>query len=128
MEHLPDLHTTIKHLKKLLTKQGRILFALPNVDSFDAKKYREFWAAYDVPRHLYHFSQNTFKKLLKQHGMKVKIIMPMRFDAFYVSLLSERYKNKYFNYTKSFINGCISNSYARKNKNNYSSLIYIVKK
>lgn len=128
LEHLPDLHNAIKHLKKLITKQGRILFALPNVDSFDAKKYIEFWAAYDVPRHLYHFNQITFKKLMKVHGMKIKKIIPMKFDAFYVSLLSESYKNKYFNYTKSIINGCKSNSYANKNKNNYSSLIYIVKK
>jgi 2-polyprenyl-3-methyl-5-hydroxy-6-metoxy-1,4-benzoquinol methylase len=128
LEHIPDIHNTIKHLKKLLTKQGRMLFALPNVDSFDAIKYKEYWAAYDVPRHLYHFNQNTFNKLMKAHDMKVKSIVPMRFDAFYVSLLSERYKNKYFNYTKSIINGCKSNSYASKNKNNYSSLIYIVKK
>lgn len=128
LEHLPDIHTTIKHLKKLLTKKGRIVFALPNVDSFDALKYKEFWAAYDVPRHLYHFNKYTFKKLMKKHGMKVKKILPMRFDAFYISLLSERYKNKYFNYIKSFINGCKSNSYAKKNQNNYSSLIYIVTK
>ena len=128
LEHLPDIHSTLKHLKKLLTKKGRMVFALPNVDSFDAVKYREFWAAYDVPRHLYHFNPYTFRMLMKKHGMKVKKIMPMRFDAFYISLLSERYKNKYFNYTKSFINGCKSNSYARKNQNNYSSLIYIVAK
>jgi 2-polyprenyl-3-methyl-5-hydroxy-6-metoxy-1,4-benzoquinol methylase len=128
LEHLPDIHSTIKHLKKLLIKKGRIIFALPNVDSFDALKYNEHWAAYDVPRHLYHFNQKTFKKLMKKHGMKVKKILPMRFDAFYISLLSERYKSKYFNYIKSIINGCKSNSYARKNQNNYSSLIYIVSK
>jgi 2-polyprenyl-3-methyl-5-hydroxy-6-metoxy-1,4-benzoquinol methylase len=128
LEHMPDLHSTIMHLKKLLSKQGRILFALPNIDSFDARKYKEFWAAYDVPRHLYHFNQNTFKKLMMEHKMKVTAIMPMHFDSFYVSLLSERYKNKYFNYINSFISGCKSNSYAKKNDNNYSSLIYIVKK
>jgi 2-polyprenyl-3-methyl-5-hydroxy-6-metoxy-1,4-benzoquinol methylase len=128
LEHLPDIHANIKHLKKILAKGGRILFALPNVDSFDSKIYKEYWAAYDVPRHLYHFNQNTFKKLMKQHGMEVKKIIPMKLDAFYISLLSERYKNKYFNYIKSFISGWKSNSYAKKNKNNYSSLIYIVKK
>jgi 2-polyprenyl-3-methyl-5-hydroxy-6-metoxy-1,4-benzoquinol methylase len=127
-EHMPDLHKALKHLKKLLLKQGRIVFALPNFDSYDAEKYKEFWAGYDVPRHLYHFNQNTFKRLMKEHGMKVKTILPMRFDAFYVSLLSERYQNKYFNYIRSFINGCKSNSYAKKNNKNYSSLIYVVKK
>ncbi len=128
LEHLPELHKTIKHLKKLLSKQGRIIFALPNVDSYDARKYKEHWAAYDVPRHLYHFNQITFKKLMKIHNLKINSIHPMKFDSYYVSLLSESYKSKYFNYTKSFINGWISNTYAKKNKNNYSSLIYIVKK
>ena len=128
LEHLPDLNKTIKHLKKLLAKQGRILFALPNVDSYDSRKYKEYWAAYDVPRHLYHFNQITFKKLMKKHELKIEEILPLRFDAYYISLLSENYKNKYFNYAKSLLNGCKSNGYAKKNNNNYSSLIYIVKK
>jgi len=127
-EHLPELNKTIKQLQKLLVKNGRILFALPNVDSYDAQKYKEFWAGYDVPRHLYHFNPYTFKKLMKKHGLKIENILPMRFDAYYVSLLSEKYKNKYFSYIKSFLSGCKSNSYAKKNKNNFSSLIYIVKK
>lgn len=128
LEHLPELNKTIKHLKNMLSVRGRLIFALPNVDSYDAKKYKEYWAAYDVPRHLYHFSQITFKKLMKNHDLKVESVYPMRFDSYYVSLLSESYKNKYFNYSKAFISGWLSNSYARKNKNNYSSLIYIVKK
>lgn len=128
LEHLPELHKTIKHLKKLLSKQGRLIFALPNVDSYDAGKYKEHWAAYDVPRHLYHFNQITFKKLMAIHNLKVRAIRPMKFDSYYVSLLSERYKNKYFNYIKALLTGCKSNRYGLKNKNNYSSLIYIVKK
>lgn len=128
LEHLPELNKTINHLEKLLAKQGRLIFALPNVDSYDAKKYKEHWAGYDVPRHLYHFSQVTFKKLIKNHNLKVESIQPMKFDSYYVSLLSESYKNKYFNYSRAFLSGWKSNSYARKNNNNYSSLIYIVKK
>ena len=128
LEHLPELNKTIKHLKQLISNTGHIIFALPNVDSYDAKKYKEHWAGYDVPRHLYHFSPVSFKKLMKNHNLKVKSIHPMKFDSFYVSLLSENYKNRFFNYTRAFINGWKSNSYARKNKNNYSSLIYIVKK
>lgn len=128
LEHLPDLNGSITHLTKLLTARGRLFIALPNFDSYDAKKYRDFWAGYDVPRHLYHFNQSTFLRLLKKHHLRIERIVPMRFDAFYVSLLSEKYKNKYFNYIRSFITGCSSNSYARKNNLNYSSLIYIVKK
>ena len=128
LEHLPELHKTVRHLKKLLAKQGLLVFALPNVDSYDARKYKEYWAGYDVPRHLFHFNQITFKKLMKIHNLKIKSIHPMKFDSYYVSLLSESYKNKYFNYTKSILTGWKSNTYARKHKNNYSSLIYIVKK
>lgn len=128
LEHLPELNKTIKQLKILLHKEGRLIFALPNVDSYDANKYREHWAAYDVPRHLYHFSQISFKKLMKNHNLKVESIHPMKFDSYYVSLLSESYKSKYFNYSKAFLSGWKSNSYGHKNNNNYSSLIYIVKK
>jgi 2-polyprenyl-3-methyl-5-hydroxy-6-metoxy-1,4-benzoquinol methylase len=128
LEHLPELNKTIQHLKNILSARGRLIFALPNVDSYDAKKYKEYWAAYDVPRHLYHFSQFSFKKLMKNHNLKVESIHPMKFDSYYVSLLSESYKNKFFNYSRALISGWLSNSYARKNKNNYSSLIYIVKK
>jgi len=128
LEHLPDLNATIDHLKKLLAQKGIILFALPNVDSYDANKFKEYWAGYDVPRHLYHFNPATFKNLMKNHNLKVKAIYPMKFDAFYVSLLSGNYKNSYFNYFKAFVTGWKSNSYARRNKNQYSSLIYIVKK
>lgn len=128
LEHLPDLHKKIKYLKKLLSKNGFMLFALPNVDSFDAQKYKEYWAAYDVPRHLYHFNQNTFKKLMRIHDLKVINTRPLRFDSFYVSLLSEKNKTNKSNYLKSFLTGSKSNSYGLRNNNNYSSLIYIVKK
>ena len=128
LEHLPDLNKTITHLMKLLTVRGRLVIALPNVDSYDAKKYGNFWAGYDVPRHLYHFNQPTFQRLMRKHNLKIERVIPMRFDAFYVSLLSEKYQNKYFNYIRSFVTGCISNSYGRNNNLNYSSLIYIVKK
>lgn len=127
IEHMPDLHKTITQLKQLLKPHGFIIFALPNVDSYDAKKYKEYWAAFDVPRHLYHFNQNTFKRLMRQHDLKLQKIIPMRFDAFYVSLLSERYQNRRLSYIKAFINGWKSNSYGQRNQKNYSSLIYIVK-
>jgi len=128
LEHIPDLHNTVKHLKKLLSSNGFILFALPNVDSFDANKYKEYWAAYDVPRHLYHFNQKSFKKLMRIHDLKIIDTKPMRFDSFYVSLLSEKNKTNSSNYLKSFLTGSKSNSYGLRNNNNYSSLIYIVKK
>jgi hypothetical protein len=101
---------------------------MPNSDSYDCQLYKEFWAGYDVPRHLYHFNQATFKALIKLSKMKLLEVIPMKLDAYYVSMLSEKYKNKKNNYLRSVLMGYKSNSWAAKNNNNYSSLIYIIRK
>ena len=128
LEHIPELNKTFKILKSKLSNTGKFLIAVPNYQSFDAMHYREFWAAYDVPRHLYHFSMKTMQLFLNNHGLNIYRIIPMKFDSFYVSLLSEKYKYGKSNYIKSFINGYKSNIYAKYNNNNYSSLIYIAGK
>lgn len=127
-EHIPDIHETLSHLKYLLTGKGYLVMALPNHKSYDAKKYESSWAGYDVPRHLSHFNQKSFKTLAKIHDLRIKDILPMKMDAFYISLLSEKYKTNRNRYVKSFITGLKSNSYAKKNHHEYSSLIYILKK
>lgn len=125
LEHIPNLNLSLSILKEKLDTNGKLLIAVPNHKSFDAKLYKEYWAAYDVPRHLYHFSFETMKLLLKKHGLKIINVLPMKLDSFYVSLLSEKYKTGNTNYIRSFVNGYKSNIYAKKNKNNYSSVIYI---
>lgn len=131
LEHLHDLNGTLKKFHGLLKESGTIFIAVPNLKSHDAKFYKSFWAAYDVPRHLWHFSQDNMKMLLSNHGFKLVDILPMKMDSFYVSLLSESYQNpnqsKPINLLKALIRGLISNLKARKNKN-YSSLIYIAKR
>jgi 2-polyprenyl-3-methyl-5-hydroxy-6-metoxy-1,4-benzoquinol methylase len=127
LEHVLDLNTTLDTLKSLLSKDGIMIIAVPNPDSYDAQYYKEYWAGYDVPRHLYHFNKKSLIQLLKKHSLKLVETLPMKFDSFYVSLLSEKYKSGYNNFIKSFINGYKSNSYARKNSDKYSSIIYILK-
>ena len=98
---------------------------MPNYESKDARIYKEYWAAYDVPRHLYHFSKNSLELLTKKHQMKIKKILPMPFDSFYVSLMSEKYKcnkSSLNSFKNAIVNGIISN----KEKNNNSSILYIV--
>ena len=124
LEHLPELNETVNFLKSKLVSRGKLLLAVPNLNSWDASEYQEYWAAYDVPRHLYHFSQQSMATLLKNHDLKIVRTIPMKLDAFYVSLLSEKYRNGATNFFKSFINGYKSNSYAKKTSD-YSSLIYI---
>lgn len=128
LEHIADLKSTLQNLIEKIDQSGKLIIAVPNPESYDAKVYQEHWAAYDVPRHLYHFTQNSLAQLLKGMNLKIDSIQPMKFDAFYVSLLSEKYKTGTSNYLKSFLNGYKSNSYAKKNNKNYSSLIYIISK
>ncbi|WP_298762890.1 class I SAM-dependent methyltransferase [uncultured Polaribacter sp.] len=126
LEHVENLADYIKNLKVLLKPNGRIVIAVPNFKSYDAKLYKEYWAAFDVPRHLWHFSQNSIHKLFGTIHMEVEKTLPMKFDAYYVSLLSEKYKTGKMNPIKAFYNGFISNRKA-KQTSEYSSLIYVIK-
>lgn len=127
LEHLPDLDSQINKITSLLDEDGTLIVAVPNFQSYDARYYKEYWAAYDVPRHLSHFSQLSIKKLFAKNGMKIEKINPMIFDSFYVSLLSEKYKHGKRKFFKAFLVGLKSNVWAWKTKE-YSSLLYILKK
>ncbi len=127
LEHVYDLEEYISNLEKLLKPNGSLLIAVPNFNSFDAKYYGKFWAAYDVPRHLWHFSQKSIVKLFGKRNLKVVQTLPMKFDSYYVSLLSEKYKTGISNPVKAFRIGFQSNIKASTSKE-YSSLIYILKK
>ncbi|MFY0712134.1 class I SAM-dependent methyltransferase [Seonamhaeicola sp. NFXS20] len=126
LEHLPNLEEHVSIFKKLLKPNGVLIIAVPNYKSYDAKFYKQFWAAYDVPRHLWHFNKISISKLFSKISMKVEKIKPMWFDAFYVCLLSEKYKTGKMNFIKAFLNGFVSNFKSFTSKE-ASSLIYIIK-
>jgi 2-polyprenyl-3-methyl-5-hydroxy-6-metoxy-1,4-benzoquinol methylase len=126
LEHVPDLEFQIKELKRLIKPNGTILIAVPNFNSFDANYYGKFWAAFDVPRHLWHFSKTAIDKLFAVENLKLVKIVPMKFDSFYVSLLSEKYKNGRMNFLRAFWIGWKSNRYGKRNME-YSSHIYVIK-
>lgn len=128
LEHVHRLHEYLDQLKALLKPEGVLLIAVPNYTSYDAAYYGQYWAAYDVPRHLYHFSPESMRRLLQQHDLTVKAIKPMWFDSFYVSLLSEKYKTGKASLVKGFLRGCISNMKAWGQQQKCSSLIYVVGK
>lgn len=127
LEHLPELDNHIEIFESLLKPNGRLIIAVPNYKSFDAAHYEKYWAAFDVPRHLWHFSQQSISKLVQQKKMILIKTLPMLFDAYYVSLLSEKYMNGFMNPLKAFWIGWQSNRKA-KHTTEYSSLIYIIKK
>lgn len=130
LEHIPDPNDLLQKLKQQLNTDGLIFVAVPNHESFDAHHYQQYWAAYDVPRHLWHFSKDTMKAILFKNGLTLDSIVPMKLDAYYVSLLSEKYMNgnKYSLITpfKAILNGWRSNTKASE-ENKYSSLIYIAR-
>ena len=127
LEHVENLSEYISILKNMLADHGKLIIAVPNFKSDDANYYKEFWAAFDVPRHLWHFSQESIAKLFSAVNMMVEKTLPMKFDAYYVSLLSEKYKSGKMNPIKSFYRGFVSNLKAKRTTE-YSSLIYILKK
>ncbi|WP_152973309.1 class I SAM-dependent methyltransferase [Lacinutrix mariniflava] len=126
LEHLPNLESQVATLKKLLKPNGTLVIAVPNFKSYDALHYKNFWAAFDVPRHLWHFSKDSISKLFLKEGMKVEKTLPMVFDSFYVSLLSEKYKRSFLKLLPAFLIGLRSNIKAKRS-GEYSSLIYVIK-
>lgn len=124
LEHVTDLDQTLNFFKSKLSSNGALIIAVPNYKSADAKHYGEFWAAYDVPRHLYHFEPKTITQLLDRFGFALERKLPMKFDSFYVSMLSEKYKTGSIRYLNAFFSGLKSNLSAGQDMN-YSSLIYV---
>lgn len=127
LEHVHYLNERMNQLYKLLKPDGTMFIAIPNSNSWDAKNYKEFWDGYDVPRHLYHFNQNSFKLLMEKHGFKIVETKPLLFDAPYISMRSETHKQNNLTMIRGAINGLISNNNASM-KNDYSSLLFVVKK
>jgi SAM-dependent methyltransferase len=127
LEHVHDLKAYVDHFRALLKPGGTLIIAVPNYTSLDAARYGSSWAAYDVPRHLYHFSPASMDRLLQPAGLTVTGLKPMWFDSFYVSMLSERYLNGHDNLLGAVFTGLRSNLKAWGNTGKCSSVIYIAK-
>ena len=128
LEHVHDLNQRMEKITQILKPSGTLIIAVPNSSSFDADHYKKFWAAYDLPRHLYHFSPESILSLAKNHHFSVREILPMKMDAYYISLLSEKYSKGKPGYLKAIKNGFSSNSYACTHQKRYSSQIFILSK
>ena len=126
LEHLPDYKQQLNKLKTLLKPSGRLFIAVPNFRSYDAAYFRQHWAAYDVPRHLWHFSKKAMVSIFDELEMEIERIHPMIFDAFYVSLLSTKYQSGRYKLFKALWVGFLSNLKATKT-GEYSSLVFVVK-
>lgn len=128
LEHVHDLHPYLERLKAVVSKAGRIFIAVPNYTSYDAAFYGPDWAAYDVPRHLYHFSPDAMESLLSRHGLQLQYSHPMWYDSFYISMISEKYRNGKSNLPAAVYRGLVSDVKAFVDKAKCSSLIYVAAK
>ena len=128
MEHLEHLHDTWDKLKEILRPEGILVIAVPNCSSFDAQIYGNEWAAYDVPRHLWHFTPKTMKSIGELHGFHLTEYYPMPYDAFYVSILSEKHQNHSLPFIRGMWNGLRAYKHAAGHKDASSSIIYIFRK
>lgn len=125
LEHIPNLEETLLELKRILKPNGIIFIAVPNHKSYDAKFYKTYWAAWDVPRHLWHFSRTGLKKILLKYEFNCIKEKAMPFDSYYVSLLSESYKPNGLK-ARAFYIGCLSNLKSIADKE-CSSITYVLK-
>lgn len=80
------------HFQQLIKTRGVLAIAVPNYSSFDGRFYKKFWAAYDLPKHLWHFSPDSIKLLAQSNGFDHLQSYAMPFDPFYIALLSEGHK------------------------------------
>jgi len=127
LEHVYKLEDELKQVKRTLVKDGAFIVALPNCSSADAQFYGQFWAAYDVPRHIWHFTPADVKRFFEKQGFVLESILPMPWDAYYICMLSEKYKAGNVNYGRAIVHGWFSNKNAQKTGNTWSSQIYILK-
>jgi 2-polyprenyl-3-methyl-5-hydroxy-6-metoxy-1,4-benzoquinol methylase len=128
LEHVHDLDGYVQQLKNILRQTGKLFIAVPNYTSQDARSYGQYWAAYDVPRHLYHFSPASMQLLMEKNGLKILQFKPMWYDSFYVSLLSSKYKNGKTNWPGAAWTALRSNLEALGDVKKCSSVIYIIEK
>ena len=128
LEHVEHLNEMWETLHKILKDRGVLIMAVPNPDSYDAQKYGKWWAAYDVPRHLWHFRPSVMQQFGAKHGFILEERIPMPFDAFYVSMLTEKYKGSKFSFIKGLLTGTCAWFSALGKKERSSSMIYVFRK
>ncbi|MCX6330261.1 MAG: class I SAM-dependent methyltransferase [Bacteroidia bacterium] len=128
LEHFEEPFRYASEILRLLKPGGSCILALPNCQSFDAEHYKEFWAAYDVPRHLWHFTPVTLGIFAEKTGFNLKCTKSLPPDVFYISSLSEKYKGSNLSLIAGMINGLWFSLKSIFNKNRSSSLIYFIKK
>ena len=125
LEHVYEPWNYLEKIKTQLSSDGVLIVALPNYESTDGNIYGSNWAAYDTPRHLYHFTPSSIEKIMFNNEFLIDQIYRMFFDSFYISLLSSQHIGK--SMISGIWNGFVSWLSCWVNKEKCSSLIYVMK-
>ena len=128
LEHIQDVGGALDAYHRLLADDGILLLALPNCSSFDARKYGAYWAAYDVPRHLWHFTPDSIQRFALRHGFVMTERRPMPFDAFYISILTEHHMRHTLPVARGMLTGCAAYFSSLVHKERSSSMTYVFRK
>ena len=128
LEHIHEFPAILHNFNTLLYDNSLLFIAVPMANSADAKYYKQHWAAYDLPRHLYHFTRKSLTSACQNAGFKLIDKQPMVFDSYYVSLLSEKHMGSRFPLFKAFCRGSISNLKAMFKNSPWSSEVFVFKK
>jgi SAM-dependent methyltransferase len=128
LEHFHDPFRYASAIYSLLRPEGVCVIALPNSSSCDAKHYGSFWAAYDVPRHLWHFNPDSLRHFSEKTGFSTVTWGNLPLDVFYISSLSEKYKGSGLSFLRGITKAMLFAIISAFKKEKSSSLIYILRK
>jgi len=130
MEHLYDLNKVMKRFDELLNPNGSLVIALPNYNALEVQTYKKYWNGWDVPRHLWHFSPQSIRKLVGNHGFEITSMHTMPLDPLFNTLLTNKYRkgNPLVNVLRMGTVGVASLIQGFFNVEKASSIIYIIKR
>ena len=94
LEHIHTLRETMEKLTERLEQKGIIVIAIPNQKAKDLEAFGPHWAAWDVPRHLYHWDTDSLSAFMKSLGLVRIHTGQLPLDPFYIGMISARYAGK----------------------------------
>ena len=83
LEHIHDIDKLFLNINRITKKNAKMIIAVPNITAAEIDFLTNKWAAWDVPRHLYHFNFKTLSKLLNKNGWEVVGSRSMFQDTFF---------------------------------------------
>lgn len=126
LEHLPNPVETLQKIHTHAEEGAALVLGLPNPESHDAQFYGSDWAAWDVPIHFWHFRKQDVEALANMTGWTLESVHPMKWDSYYVSLLSESFIHGRKRWVPATWRGWLSN--LKGGEHNTSSLKYVLRK